>query len=157
MRILGVDPGLRVCGYGLIEVKGSLSRLIEAGVITTNAGENIARRLEEIYQGLSGLIKETEPEVLVLEKIYAHARHPATAFLLGHARGVICLLCAEHNLRLFEYLPTRIKKAIVGKGHASKLQVKKMIDQLLNIKKNAYAFDISDALALAVAHARINH
>jgi crossover junction endodeoxyribonuclease RuvC len=93
---------------------------------------------------------------LVLEKIYAHWRHPATAFLLGHARGVICLLCAQNNIKLFEYLPTRIKKAIVGRGHAGKLQVKKMIEGLLKIKNTAYAFDVSDALALAVAHAQMN-
>lgn len=156
MRILGIDPGLRACGYGVIKANGSLLKLVEAGVVTTTSGHDIARRLNEIYISFSELIQETRPQVLVLEKIYAHWRHPATAFLLGQARGVICLLCARHNIKLFEYLPTRIKKAIVGNGHAGKLQVKGMIEQLLKIKKSAYVFDVSDALALAVAHARIN-
>ncbi|MEK6714552.1 MAG: crossover junction endodeoxyribonuclease RuvC [Candidatus Omnitrophota bacterium] len=156
MRILGVDPGLRVCGYGVIEKNNYTLKLIEAGIITTNSSEDIARRLNEIYGSLAGLIKEAKPEVLVLEKIYAHSRHPATAFLLGHARGVICLLCAQYNIKLFEYLPTRVKKAIVGRGHASKIQIKKMIEQLLSIKKSAYAFDVSDALSLAIAYTQIN-
>lgn len=155
MRILGIDPGLRVCGYGVIESACSGFKLIEAGIITTNSSQNIAQRLNEIYASLKSLISEAKPNVLVLEKIYAHARHPATAFLLGHARGVICLLCAQHNIKLVEYLPTRIKKAIVGRGHAGKLQVKRMIEQSLKIKKTAYPFDVSDALALAMAHAQI--
>lgn len=156
MRILGVDPGLRACGYGAIEKNASSISLIEAGVVTTDATQNIAERLNEIYSSFFELINEIKPEVLVLEKIYAHWRHPATAFVLGQARGVICLLCAQNNIRLFEYLPTRIKKAIVGQGHAGKPQVKKMIEGLLKIKNTAYAFDVSDALALAVAHAQIN-
>jgi len=155
MRILGIDPGLRVCGYGLIENSSGVLKVLEAGVITTNPKQTLQQRLDEIYRSLAELITESKPDVMILEKLYAHHRHPATAFLLGHARGVICLLCAQYKLGLVEYLPTRIKKAIVGNGHAGKLQIKNMIERLLNIKGGNYLFDVTDALALAVAHAYI--
>lgn len=156
MRILGVDPGLRICGYGVIDRRPSCLKLIEAGIITTKPGQDIEQRLNKIYCSLDELICQLRPKVLVLEKIYAHYRHPATAFILGQARGVICLLCAKRNIKLVEYSSTRVKKAIVGRGHASKAQVKGMIGQLLNIKTEGFNFDVSDALALALAHMQIN-
>lgn len=155
MRILGVDPGLKICGYGVIDGESPSLRLIEAGIITTKSNKNLEQRLNKIHSLLDELVEEVRPKVLVLEKLYAHYRHPATAFILGHARGVICLLCAQRNIQLFEYSATRIKKAIVGRGHASKVQIRGMIVNLLKIKNISSVFDVTDALALAVAHAHI--
>lgn len=156
MRILGVDPGLKTCGYGVIEADKTSLKLIEAGIVSTPTASRLEERLGKIHRSFDELIIESSPQVMVLEKLYAHYRHPATAFILGHSRGVISLLCAQHKIKLFEYLPTRVKKALVGNGHASKIQVQGMIKQLFGIKEKALIFDVTDALALAVAYARIN-
>lgn len=155
MRILGVDPALTVSGYGVIDFQKNKLYLLEAGVVTTNASETTPKRLDKIYRAITKLILDTKPDVMVLEKLYAHYRHPTTAYVLGQARGVICLACARENIPLFEYAATRIKKAIVGNGLASKYQVQRMIATLLNLNTLPTYTDVSDALALAIAHSYI--
>ena len=155
MRILGVDPGLNATGYGIIEVKGRDFELVEAGIIRTSYKEKIEDRLRKIYEGLSELIEEFKPEVMVLEKIYSHYKHPTTAILMGHARGVVCLLCGMNNIRLLSYLPTRIKKAVTGRGRASKDQIKQMVEALLKLKDTPKPSDVTDALALAIGYVYI--
>ena len=113
------------------------------------------KRLDKIYKGITKLINDTNPDSLVLEKLYAHYRHPTTAIILGQARGVICLACAANNIPLIEYSATRVKKAIVGKGLASKQQVQRMVANALNIKCLPKYMDVTDALALAIAHSQI--
>lgn len=156
MRILGIDPALTVTGYGVIDFKKSQALLLEAGIITTQPKETIPKRLDKIYRAVTKLISDTKPEVMVLEKLYAHYRHPTTAYLLGQARGVICLACARENVTLVEYAATRVKKAIVGGGLASKYQVQRMVANLLNLKNLPKYTDITDALALAIAHSHIS-
>lgn len=156
MVILGVDPALKITGYGLIEVRSSSLRLLEAGIIETSAADTITLRLDKIYQGIMRLIFDTKPDCLVLEKLYAHYRHPTTAYLLGQARGVICLACAEENLPLVEYGATRVKKAVVGKGLAGKYQIQRMVASLLKIDSLPKYMDVTDALALAIAHSYIS-
>ncbi|MFA6355481.1 MAG: crossover junction endodeoxyribonuclease RuvC [Candidatus Omnitrophota bacterium] len=153
MRILGVDPGLCITGYGLIEAGPGGLKLIEAGVVRTSAKDDIEVRLDRIYEGLAGLMKEYKPEVLVLEQLYSHYKHPMTAILMGHARGAVCLAARRSGAKLVGYAATRIKKAITGAGHASKYQMQRMIQDLFNMSKAPDPPDISDALALAVAHA----
>ena len=155
MRILGIDPALTVTGYGVIEARGNKLALLEAGVIATSAKEKMEHRLEKIYSGVVKLIEDVKPDVLVLEKIYAHYRHPTTSYILGQARGVICLAAAVKNVVLVEYAATRVKKAIVGKGLASKAQVQSMVLGLLSINTIPKYTDVSDALALAIAHSYI--
>lgn len=155
MKILGVDPALTVTGYGVISAKQNNFSLIEAGVIITKPDEAIGRRLEKIYSGIIGLISDTNPDVLVLEKIYAHYRHPTTSYVLGQARGVICLASAVKKISLVEYAATRVKKAIVGKGLASKNQVQRMVSGILGITNTPKYIDVTDALALAIAHSYI--
>jgi crossover junction endodeoxyribonuclease RuvC len=156
MKILGIDPGLCITGYGLIEAGPKGIRLIEAGVVRTSAKEKIEARIEKIYKGVKGLVRESRPDVLVLEQLYSHYRHPTTAILMGHARGTICLLAKETGVELAGYSATRVKKAVTGAGHASKYQMQRMIQNLFNIKSTPNPPDISDALALAVAHAHIS-
>lgn len=155
IRILGIDPALTITGYGLIDVQGARIRLAEAGVIETSNRQAIPARLEKIHRGIIKLIEDTKPAVMVLEKLYAHYRHPTTAFLLGQARGVICLACAQTNIALVEYPATRIKKAIVGKGLAAKSQVQRMVGGVLGLRTLPKYYDVTDALALAIAHSYI--
>lgn len=155
MRILGIDPGLHTTGYGLIEGKGLRVILIEAGFIRTNPKENLPARLGHIHRAVNKIIRKFKPEVLVLEKLYAHWKHPTTAYILGYARGMVCLAAEENNIEVFEYAATRIKKALVGNGHASKLQIQRMIQELLALKTMPEPPDVSDALALSIGHSYI--
>jgi crossover junction endodeoxyribonuclease RuvC len=152
MVILGIDPALTITGYGAIEARDNKLSLIEAGIIETKASMPTPRRLEKIYRSVIALIEDTNPGCLVLEKIYAHYRHPTTSYILGQARGVICLACATKNIPLAEYAATRVKKAIVGQGLASKTQVQSMVANMLNLKHAPKYTDVTDALALAIAH-----
>jgi crossover junction endodeoxyribonuclease RuvC len=155
MIIAGIDPALAVSGYGVIQVNKSTLTLIEAGIIKTTAKEAVPVRLDRIYHGVLKLIKDTKADCLVLEKIFSHYKHPATACILGQARGVICLAAFTARLPFFEYSATRIKKAIVGKGLASKAQVQRMVTHTLGLKTLAPCLDVTDALALAIAHSYI--
>lgn len=155
MIILGVDPALTITGYGVIQVKGGILGLREAGIIRTSAKDPTPKRLDKIYCGMIKLIDDTSPDCLVLEKVYSHYRHPATAYILGQARGVICLAAATKNIPFFEYAATRIKKAIVGAGLASKAQVQRMVVHTLGLKSLPNYMDVTDALALAIAHSYI--
>ncbi|MCM8801550.1 MAG: crossover junction endodeoxyribonuclease RuvC [Candidatus Omnitrophica bacterium] len=155
MRILGVDPALEITGYGVIETKNNKLRLIEAGIIKTSKKDTLPQRLQNIYKQITDLILETKPDILVLEKLYAHYRHPVTAYILGQARGVICLASAKTNTPLVEYASTRIKKALLGRGLASKYQIQRMVADILNLKSLPRYTDVTDALALAIAHSYI--
>jgi len=156
MRILGVDPALIVTGYGIIDVYKNRFSLVEAGVIKTSSQQKLPLRLEKIYTAVKEIILETKPDALVLEKLYAHYRHPTTAYLLGQARGVICLAAATSNIPLFEYAATRVRKAILGRGQASKYQVQRMVASMLNINSLPKYTDVTDALALAITHSYIS-
>ncbi len=155
MIILGVDPALAVTGYGVIKVQAGKIGLLEAGIISTSAKDETTKRLDKIYRAMIKLISDTRPDCLVLEKIFSHYRHPTTAYILGEARGVICLAAATKNVSLVEYAATRIKKAIVGNGLASKFQMQRMVAQTLGIKELPKFTDVTDALGLAIAHSYI--
>jgi len=155
MRILGIDPALAITGYGVIDSTGAGLSLVEAGIISTSVKQDLAARLQRIYKGIRKLISDTRPQAMVLEKIYAHYRHPTTAYVLGQARGVMCLAAAEADIPLAEYAATRIKKAIVGQGLASKYQVQRMVCGLLGLDTLPKYSDVTDALALAIAHSYI--
>jgi crossover junction endodeoxyribonuclease RuvC len=153
MKILGIDPGLIRTGYGLIEANGpDRMKLIEGGVISTSSGDGIAERVSGIYSNLTDIIKEYKPEVLVLEKLYSHYKHPVTSILMGHARGVVCLACGLNGVKLVNYASTRIKKAITGNGRAGKHQVQRMVKSLLGLNTPPKPFDVSDALAMAISY-----
>jgi len=153
MVILGIDPALCVTGYGVIELNRNNLSLLEGGVITTCAKDNITERLYKLYRAVIKLILDTKPDVLALEKLYAHYRHPTTAYILGQARGVILLACATQKIPLAEYAATRVKKAIVGRGLASKYQVQRTVAGMLGMKNLPKYTDVTDALALAITHA----
>ncbi|MBI4353526.1 MAG: crossover junction endodeoxyribonuclease RuvC [Candidatus Omnitrophica bacterium] len=158
MKILGVDPGLRITGYGVVSVPDGFSfhrsiDLIEAGVIRTETRMGIAARLRRLHDGLSEVISEFKPDILAIEKLYTHYKHPTTAILMGHARGVVCLLSGTSSIPLVSVASTHVKKAVTGRGHASKLQIQRMVQHYLGLKKPLEPFDMADALAVAIAHA----
>ncbi|MFH1856035.1 MAG: crossover junction endodeoxyribonuclease RuvC [Candidatus Omnitrophota bacterium] len=157
MRILGIDPGLNVTGYGLIETDNNSYSLLEAGVIKSPYKYSLPRRLSHIHNELSNLINEYKPQSLVLEKIFSHYKFPATVISIAYARGVACLLCGLNDIPLHEYAATRIKKALTGKGHASKEQVKRLVFYMLNINNTDCYADATDALALAIGHCRLSN
>lgn len=155
MRILGIDPGLAITGYGLIESSSKGIKVIEAGVIRSDARNKIEKRLSEIYGKVMALIKDTSPAVVALEELYSHYKHPRTSILMGHARGIICLAAEEQRVKLVNYPSTRVKKAVTGRGHASKQQIQRTVVNILGLKELPEPVDITDALALAMTHANV--
>jgi len=154
VRVLGIDPGLQVTGYGLLELGGAVPCLVEAGVIRTTEGRSVAERLSEIARGLDEIIREFKPEAMAIEELYSHYSHPTTAIIMGHARGVVLLKAAENGLTVFPYASTRIKKSLLGNGRASKEQVQRMIRATLGLKEVPEPPDAADALAAALCHCR---
>ncbi len=156
MHILGIDPGLNITGYGIIKTFGNNEfALIKAGIIKTSHRDLLPRRLYHIYSEILRLINKHKPQVLSLEKTFSHYKYPAAVIPISYVRGLVCLLCGQKNITLYEYSATRIKKAITGKGHAPKEQVQKMIFNLLNLKSSFSYVDATDALALAIGHCRL--
>lgn len=156
MRILGIDPGLKITGYGLLEIDGSnladKPRLLEVGIIKTQPNLSLAQKVNRIYKGVKEILDEFQPQILVLEELYSHYRHPRTAILMGHARGVVSLAAGERNIPLIGYSASRIKKALLGRGNATKEQLQRMIQNLLRLSRPPQPQDIADALSLALAH-----
>ncbi|MCA9398805.1 MAG: crossover junction endodeoxyribonuclease RuvC [Sinomicrobium sp.] len=156
MKILGIDPGLKATGYGLLEHKHNKTVLVEAGTIHPKVKDSLEKKLLTVYRQLHDLIREHKPQTLVLEKIYAHYKHPATASILGHTRGVICLLCAQSGIYLAEHSVKRIRKAVTGNGNASKEQTRRMVANEFGLKPEKLTLDASDAIALAAGYLRIH-
>lgn len=156
MRILGIDPGLGITGYGVIEANKGQFKLLEAGIIKSFSREALAQRLSRLHKAVRDIIKEYEPTELILEKLYSHYKHQMTAVAMAHARGVIALTAGEFSrLNLVSYSAKRVKKAITGNGNASKMQVARTVQSILNLNKLPDPVDVSDALALSLAHAYI--
>jgi len=156
MRILGVDPGLTTTGYGVIDTEGRQDvRLIETGVIQPQRAALMPERLATVSRNLDTVIAEHSPRIMVLEKLYAHYKHPSTAFVIGHVRGVICLCGETRGLMLVEHSVKRIRKALIGQGNATKEQARHAVAKMLNISIAKLPLDASDALALAIGYARM--
>ncbi|MFH1061823.1 MAG: crossover junction endodeoxyribonuclease RuvC [Candidatus Omnitrophota bacterium] len=167
MRVLGVDPGLQCVGYGVVENnktgiyspskgKNKNLKLLEAGIIRTSAKEKLPVRLKKIYSGLVEVVQTYHPDVLALEELFSHYKNPRTAIMMAHARGVICLVAAEHNMRVAGYAPKKVKKAITGAGAAQKSQVQKVIKEMLGLKEIPQPNDVADALAIAITHINVS-
>lgn len=156
MVILGVDPSLKATGYGVIEKADRQVRLIEAGTIEPKSKEPIQNRLNVIYSNLEAVVQEYRPDVLVLEKAYTHHRYHTTGIILGHARGVICLLAARQNIQFEEYSVKRVRKSVTGNGNASKSQTMRFVAKMLGINEQKLTLDASDALAMALGYVHMS-
>jgi len=152
MRVLGIDPGLNITGYGLVETGVEGQELIEAGEIKSKASLPLEQRLFELYNGLEDVTKDLRPDVLAVEELYSHYKHPRTAVIMGHARGVLFLVAGKADIPVFSYSATRVKKSLTGRGHASKEQVAKMISSILKSGEIDGHPDITDAVAVALCH-----
>ena len=150
MRILGIDPGLRVCGYACLEAGGDKETLIEAGVIRTATGSAIEENLNRIAEDTQSLLETFKPDVVAVEELYSHYAHPRTAILMGHARGVILQKCAQAAIEVRSFSATRIKKSITGNGRASKEQVQKTIQTIMSLPQIPEPNDVADAIAAAL-------
>ena len=134
-RVLGVDPGLNVTGYGVLEVTRRGPRLCEAGVVRGRTRGSLAARVAEIHEGLTDVIASLRPTVMALEELYSHYKRPRTAILMGHARGVICLAGTQAGIPVVHYSATQVKKILTGSGRASKGQVQRAIQHELGLSE----------------------
>jgi crossover junction endodeoxyribonuclease RuvC len=152
MRILGIDPGSRITGFGLIEREGSQLRYVESGCIRAGDGD-FPERLKTIFEGISEVIRIYAPEQVAIEQVFMH-RNPDSALKLGQARGAAICAVMMLGLPLSEYSPAEIKKATVGRGNAAKEQVQHMVTALLKLPGIPQA-DAADALAVAMCHSHV--
>ena len=126
MKILGIDPGLDITGYGLIEKRQGDLSVLEAGVIRTSHKDNLSARLENIYSQIEDIVQAHRPDICVVEQLYSHYKHRMTAILMGHARGAVLCCCSRNGVAIKEYPAKTPKRAITGNGNASKLQVQRL-------------------------------
>lgn len=150
--ILGVDPGTKNTGWGLVAIEGNRYSLVDYGVIRNKDSMSLPEKYFAIYTKINAIIEEYKPDAVSVETQYV-AKNVNSAMKLGMARGVVYLCSAKHGISLFEYSPTRAKKAITGNGHADKAQIAHMLKHLLHLKDVISAQDATDALALAITHA----
>jgi crossover junction endodeoxyribonuclease RuvC len=151
-RILGIDPGLNVTGYGVLEVAVGRLDLCEAGVIRGTSRGSLSRRLVEIHNGVREVLAAFGPSAMAIEELYSHYQRPRTAILMGHARGVICLAAAQAGIRVVHYPATQIKRILTGSGRAPKSQVQRAIQRELGLPQAPEPPDVADALAIAICH-----
>ncbi len=151
MRIIGIDPGTGILGFGVIEVDGSKLTLIDAGVVSTPAHTPLDERLEDIFDSLNSVIKQTKPQVMSIEKLF-FSRNITTAISVSHARGVAMLAARKANLSIAEYTPLQIKQSVTGYGRADKKQVQEMVKIQLGLKQVPKSDDCADALAAAITY-----
>lgn len=154
MRILGIDPGLNITGYGIIEENGEILTVHEAGVVRTDTKEAMEKRLLDIGRDVQTVIEQFKPDAIAIEELYSHYKHPRTAIIMGHARGIVFMKAAEANVKVFPYSSTKVKNALTGNGRASKRQVQQMICSTLNLTRVPEPPDVADALAVALCHLR---
>lgn len=153
MRILGIDPGTGILGFGVIEVTRGKSVLVDAGVIRTPAKQEDAIRLQTIYDELTEIIVDTKPSEMSVEKLF-FAQNVTTAMTVSQARGVVLLCGQQAGLKIAEYTPLQIKQALTGYGRADKKQIQEMVRVILGLKETPKPDDCADAIAAALTHAQ---
>jgi len=152
MRILGVDPGTRIMGYGVLDLKGSLLEPVAYGLIRTSAKADLPARLRTIFEGLREVIRRTRPDTAAVESVF-HGRNTASLIKVGEARGVILLAAEMEGVDVVSYSPAEVKKAVTSRGNARKEQVRAMVLALLGAGIEAETDDVTDALAVAICRA----
>lgn len=151
MRILGIDPGTGILGFGVIEADKNRAQLVDAGVIRTPAKEDDAVRLQTIFEEITDIIVQSKPEVMSVEKLF-FAQNVTTAMTVAQARGVVLLAGQQAGLEIHEYTPLQIKQALTGYGRAEKKQIQEMVRVILKLKIAPKPDDCADALAAAITH-----
>lgn len=157
VRILGLDPGTRLAGYGVIDVTPGQEhrpRLVDGGVIRLDDKAPLMDRLAELERELDSLIEETQPACVAIEELYAHYDHPKTAIIMAHARGVMLLVARRRGLPVHEFAANRVKQSLTGHGHANKETMQRAIQSTWKLKEPPEPPDVADALAVALCCAR---
>lgn len=148
-----MDPGLVVTGYAVLDTASSRVTLVEAGTIDSGGADRpLPQRLRTLYEEMSGIIAQHEPESMALEQLFAHYEHPRTAILMGHARGVICLAAGMAEVSMTNYAATQVKSALTGNGRASKDQIQNMVQRTFGLPEAPDPPDVADAVAIALCH-----
>lgn len=155
MRVLGIDPGLQITGWSIVDGLPAGPGIIEAGVVRISDKKPLEMRLKELHAGIKEVIESHQPDVMAVEALYSHYKHPTTAIIMGHARGVIFLAAGEFDIPVHTYPATRIKKSLTGRGNASKAQVQQMVAVTLNLDKIPEPPDVADAIAAALTHINV--
>lgn len=156
MRILGIDPGTGILGFGVIDTEKGQAKLVDGGVIRTPVKEDDAVRLQTIYEEITEIITQTKPDVMSVEKLF-FAQNVTTAMTVAQARGVVLLAGKQADLKIYEYTPQQIKQALTGYGKAEKKQIQEMVRVILKLKDIPRPDDCADALAAAITHSMTNH
>jgi crossover junction endodeoxyribonuclease RuvC len=151
MRVIGIDPGTAITGWGVVEGDGDSLEMIAAGVVTTSAGTPLPQRLQIIYRDLTEILKQWQPETSAVEELF-FSKNAKTALAVGHGRGVAMLALAEAELSITEYKPLEVKQAVTGHGRADKRQMQQMVKLLLSLDDIPRPDDAADALAVAICH-----
>lgn len=153
MRILGIDPGVAIVGFGVVDAENNKQSLVRCGVITTPAHTQLSARLHSIYSDLQELIETFNPDAIAVEELFFNT-NLTTGIPVAHARGVILLACYQSGIPVFEYTPMQVKQAVVGYGKAEKKQVMDMVRRILHLQDVPKPDDAADAVAIALCHAR---
>ena len=153
-RILGIDPGVNITGYGVIDQTGRQFELVEAGVLRGGKGD-LSERCLRLYQGLVEVLESLKPDEMAIEQLYSHYKRPRTAIIMAHARGVLCLAAQQRKILMRDYAATQIKKVLTGNGRASKGQMQFAICREFQLSEVPEPPDVADALATALCHAFI--
>lgn len=151
MRILGIDPGIAIVGYGVVEKETNRYKAVTYNAITTRAHTPLETRLEIIYNKMNEILDEFRPEVMSVEELFFN-NNAKTAFAVGQARGVILLSAVQHKIPIYEYTPLQVKQALTGYGRADKNQIQQMTKSMLGLFEIPKPDDVADALAIAVCH-----
>lgn len=156
MRILGIDPGLRISGYACVELRPGAAEpsLVEAGVIRLKAKDPVVARLRALHEELGAILDELRPARVAVEEVFAHVAHVRTAIVMGHGRGVVLLAAALRDLEVDEFAPAEIKKALTGRGQASKPQMQRAVMHQFSLRALPEPPDVADAIAIAACAAR---
>lgn len=155
-RILGVDPGLRTTGYGVIECRGERCVLVEGGVLEPRADLPLETRLAQLHAAMLEVVQATQPQCMVVEELWTSYKNPTTAVLMGHARGVIALVAGLQGVAMHNLAHSSVKRALTGSGAAQKAQVNGVVMRILGLTVAPKPNDVSDALALAIAFANVD-
>jgi crossover junction endodeoxyribonuclease RuvC len=151
-RILGIDPGLNITGYAVLDQKAGSVQLCEAGVVRSRPSQPLEKRLAEIHDGVCDVLTALQPQVMALEELFSHYKRPRTAILMGHARGVVCLAAAQARIAVQHYAATHVKKMLTGSGRATKLQIQLAVCREFSLQQAPEPPDVADAMAIALCH-----
>jgi crossover junction endodeoxyribonuclease RuvC len=156
MRFLGIDPGLRITGYACVDLAPGVREptLVEAGVVRLRPADPVAARLRALHEELGAIVDELRPQRVAVEQVFAHVKHVRTAIVMGHGRGVVLLAAALRDLPLDEFAPAEVKKALTGRGQASKGQMQRAVMHQFSLRALPEPPDVADAIAIAACAAR---